>query len=231
MAPKESAGEARPRLGTETAKRLEYVRKASGHESLQAFWNALTRDAEHAVSYDAARTYHSFREPPARYLAAVARATGARLEWLITGDGEPFELEEQVREAQERVAEIDAEKIKGFAVSMAAYADAQREKTLEALEQHAPYVSRLPRGTHEQFIETAGRLAATHRLSEDNLRVAVAVLGQLVLRPFNFLPFKPAALERGPMEPTDPAFERYVEAMLLAINLATAVEPAEPEAE
>jgi hypothetical protein len=47
------------------------------------------------VSYPSALTYHTNREPPAAYLAHVAKVFGVRMEWLATGEGHMTKAEEQ----------------------------------------------------------------------------------------------------------------------------------------
>ena len=210
-----------------TVERLEYVRKGLGYKTLRDFWRALTEEGEYEISYPALRTWHLERDAPAHYLARVAKVFGVRPTWLLLGEGQAFELEEQVREAQERVAEIDAMAMAmdRVGIEIAAQVQREQEEALETLEATAPYVLQLPRGTRQQFIETAGDLAATHPFEEQNLSVAVIAVAKLVLEPFKFLPFTPAALERQPLVQPYPAFRRYVAAMLVAIDLAAVVEP------
>lgn len=84
---------------TTTAERLERVREERGYQDLRSFWRDLVKpfegDEGYDISYDAARTYHvEGRQPPAAYLARVAKVFGVRLEWLVTGEGQPTESEE-----------------------------------------------------------------------------------------------------------------------------------------
>lgn len=92
-----------------TAQRLETVRQDAGYADLRSFWRHLTSsfqgDDGFHISYDAARTYHDLqrdppREPPAAYLARVARVFGVSLEWLATGDG-PMRAPSRMPAAQE----------------------------------------------------------------------------------------------------------------------------------
>ena len=53
------------------AKRLEHVRQKVGFETVKDFWKEISKTYD--VSYEAVRNYHSDREPPARYYAAVAK--------------------------------------------------------------------------------------------------------------------------------------------------------------
>lgn len=79
-----------PAPTTGTAKRLEYVRtEVARLPSLRSFWARLLEGWEGAASYEAVRSYHFNREPPASYLARVAEVFDMRLEWLVTGQGSP----------------------------------------------------------------------------------------------------------------------------------------------
>lgn len=92
-------------MAPEAAKRLERVRQEHGSETLKDFWKALTKNSQYDVSYEAVRTYHSSREPPAHYYARVADVTGARLEWLITGRGEAWQVDAEI--AQRTSGEVE----------------------------------------------------------------------------------------------------------------------------
>lgn len=87
----------RPKLNwkpaTPVARRLEHVRHLHGVPTLRAFFDRLVEPRSptdtYQLSYAAVRNYHFDREPPASYLARVAQVFGIKLEWLITGEGEP----------------------------------------------------------------------------------------------------------------------------------------------
>ncbi len=86
------AEDLRDRLKEELPRRLEEVRKVRGYKDLKSFYKAL-EGGPNDYSYAAVLNYHGQRErrePPTSYLLRVSEVTGARLEWLITGDGPMF---------------------------------------------------------------------------------------------------------------------------------------------
>jgi hypothetical protein len=89
------------------AQRLEDVREHFRIPSIRAFHARLVEGwaSDDAVSYEAVRNYHYDRDAPAAYLARVAKVfPGVRLEYLVTGDGEMTEEEEQAQSEVARVA-------------------------------------------------------------------------------------------------------------------------------
>jgi len=86
------AEDLRDRLKEELPRRLEEVRKVRGYKDLKSFHDAL-KVGENDYSYAAVLNYHGQRErrePPTSYLLRVSEVTGARIEWLVTGDGPMF---------------------------------------------------------------------------------------------------------------------------------------------
>jgi hypothetical protein len=72
--------------------RLEYVRRALGISSVKEFYHEVRTKAlnpDTFPGYEAALTYHSRREAPAQYLAAVEALSGYRMYWVATGEGSP----------------------------------------------------------------------------------------------------------------------------------------------
>lgn len=67
----------------------------SGVSSLKEFWGALRDRSKCSYSYQAVRNYHSGRDAPADYFVCVANAFDVRLEWLLTGEGLPTEVEQR----------------------------------------------------------------------------------------------------------------------------------------
>lgn len=86
------------------AERLEHVRQIRGVPTLSEFHRRLIEQRGEGdsfqVSYAAARNYHYDREAPASYLVRVADVFDVRLRWLLTGEGRPTEIEEQLRPAE-----------------------------------------------------------------------------------------------------------------------------------
>ena len=105
MSKKVGSAQSGPAPKTPEAKRLEHVRKIRGVRSLSEFWRRLVKEQEDgdsfSVSYAAARNYHYDRSPPAAYLVRVAEVYDIRLSWLLTGDGEPTEMDELIRRERE----------------------------------------------------------------------------------------------------------------------------------
>ena len=76
----------------EWANRLEFVREQAALKTFAAFVKRAARHGEFRVA--TARTWHLDRLPPPDYLEAVVKEFGVRAHWLLTGDGDPFELGE-----------------------------------------------------------------------------------------------------------------------------------------
>ena len=118
MSKKVASAQSGPAPKTPEAKRLEHVRKIRGVRSLSEFWRRLvkkrTPDDSFSVSYAAARNYHYDRSPPASYLVRVAEVYDIRLSWLLTGDGEPTEMDEIIKSgrksAEDEIMPIDEER-------------------------------------------------------------------------------------------------------------------------
>lgn len=75
------------------AERLERVRRECGYERLADLHEELVEADGYSVGYSTVASYHneeSGREPPASYFVRVAEVTGARLEWLMRGEGPMF---------------------------------------------------------------------------------------------------------------------------------------------
>lgn len=83
-----------PETGHSINARLEVLRRKLGYETLAEWRRALgEEEGEVPGSYAAMRTWHRDREPPASYLAQVVRRFGVSAQWLLTGEGEPFDEE------------------------------------------------------------------------------------------------------------------------------------------
>ena len=187
-------------------KRLEYIRGELGVISVRQFWMIL-KEAGETASYEAVRTWHTHREPPAHYLAMVSQAFAVNLEWLVTGEGEPFQQADEVLKALGEL-EIDFGRV---------------AKTGKLLPDHLAWV---PEETLPTFLRTAQKIRAKWPFGERPAQGKVLrQLSALVRRPFDLLPFEPLTVERESSQAPDATFVWYVEAMLLAINMATAVEP------
>ena len=79
--------------------RLEWIRVECHYPNLKAFWRRITDEREF-VSYEGLRKYHRDRTPSTEYLSRVAEVCGARLEWLVSGEGAAFKppmVSDQVR--------------------------------------------------------------------------------------------------------------------------------------
>jgi hypothetical protein len=74
---------------TPLSSRLEELRAHLGIATLQEFVDVLNARVPEHFPYATARRYHKDREPTPSYLKAVGTAYGARLDWLIYGEGEP----------------------------------------------------------------------------------------------------------------------------------------------
>lgn len=93
---------------TETAQRLEFVRSNVQCTTLRDFWRELTSDGEYQISYEAVRNYHYDREPPVEYLVQVAKVFDVDLQWLATGQGQPWGSGEAPGEAAAEAAAADS---------------------------------------------------------------------------------------------------------------------------
>ncbi len=87
------------------ARRLEYVRQSVQCKTLREFWRRLLDGGDYEVSYEAVRNYHSDRDPPVDYLIRVAHVFGVSLEWLATGESQPWPADAQVETAAQEIAE------------------------------------------------------------------------------------------------------------------------------
>jgi len=87
------------------ARRLEYVRQAVQCKTLREFWRRLIEGGDYEVSYEAVRNYHSDRDPPVDYLIRVAGVFGVSLEWLATGEKQPWPGDASVETAAREVVE------------------------------------------------------------------------------------------------------------------------------
>lgn len=87
------------------ARRLEYVRQAVQCRTLRDFWRRLTQGGEYEISYEAIRNYHSDRDPPVEYLIRVSEVFGCSLEWLATGEKQPWPADSDVETAAREVVE------------------------------------------------------------------------------------------------------------------------------
>lgn len=91
-------------LRTTAAERLERVRKECGYERLADLHSALEEGDGYTVSYSSVSNYHNVErrgEPPASYFVRIAEVTGARLEWLLRGEGPMFADEAHERPVPE----------------------------------------------------------------------------------------------------------------------------------
>lgn len=77
----------------------------AGIPSLRGFWSRLKEGWDEPVSYEAVRTYHYDRDPPASYLARVVEVFPelSTIEYLITGKGPRNQAEQRAREIQGEV--------------------------------------------------------------------------------------------------------------------------------
>ena len=87
------------------ARRLEYVRQAVQCQTLRDFWRRLIDGGEYEISYEAVRNYHSDRDPPVEYLIRVSEVFGVSLEWLATGNAQPWPADSEVETAARDVVE------------------------------------------------------------------------------------------------------------------------------
>lgn len=82
------------------AKRLEYVRNHYRVPSIKAFWQEVGKTA--GCSYEAAKNYHTDREAPVSYLAAVLAAfPDVQAHYLLTGHGPRTKSMDRVLAAQD----------------------------------------------------------------------------------------------------------------------------------
>lgn len=103
MCAKKAGAQPKPAPTNEISARLEQIRDVNGitlKEFVERLNMPLDEGDTFVANYSSARYYHYDREPPAPYLARVADVFGARLEWLITGRGEPTEMEAALREPE-----------------------------------------------------------------------------------------------------------------------------------
>ena len=195
-----------PRVPLEKSKpaeRLEYVRRNAGVETLKDFWEEISKILD--VSYEAARNYHTHREPPAQYYAAVAERFGVRLEWLIRGGlGPVYQLDWE----QQRLWE------KGARENSWPFYDGQ---AWEALGEDGRWVAKLRPATLKMFEEAWRRTSDTQGAVGDYNRV----LGQQLLGYIKL----PLAWAECEIEPDGAGLDRYVEAMLHALNLGLDLSP------
>lgn len=80
-------------LRNTAAERLERVRRECGYERLADLHADLVEEEGYEVGYSTVASYHNeeaSREPPASYFVRIAEVTGARLEWLMRGEGPMF---------------------------------------------------------------------------------------------------------------------------------------------
>lgn len=87
------------------AHRLEYVRQTVQCTTLRDFWRRLVEDGTYEISYEAVRNYHSDRDPPVEYLVRVSQVFTVNLEWLATGNAQPWPSDADVDSAARHVAE------------------------------------------------------------------------------------------------------------------------------
>jgi hypothetical protein len=81
------------------------VRQSVQCKTLREFWRRLLDGGDYEVSYEAVRNYHSDRDPPVDYLIRVAHVFGVSLEWLATGESQPWPADAQVETAAQEIAE------------------------------------------------------------------------------------------------------------------------------
>lgn len=185
----------------ESSKRLEEVRNRLGYTTLRDFWRVLTADGACQVSYEAVRNYHLNREAPAQYLAQVARVFGARLEWLVTGEGERFRAESEIRGALAAASPVSSSR---FQSGLHA-----------ALREEFPELDALPQLVVNAFFETLIRFAgaaAEARLSTHDLARLGGDIGRLLLHPQDAWGFFPDLSDRR--------FTDYALALLHAVMIA-----------
>lgn len=87
------------------ARRLEYVRHAVQCATLRDFWRRLVNGGDYEISYEAVRNYHSDRDPPVEYLIRVSEVFGVSLEWLATGQDQPWPADTDVETAARDVVD------------------------------------------------------------------------------------------------------------------------------
>lgn len=87
------------------ARRLEYVRQAVQCQTLRDFWRRMVDGGDYEISYEAIRNYHSDRDPPVEYLIRVSHVFGVSLEWLATGESQPWPADSEVDTAAKDVVE------------------------------------------------------------------------------------------------------------------------------
>jgi len=168
------------------------------------------------VSYEAVRNYHFNREAPAKYHAQVAKKFGVRLEWLITGEGERFEVEEAVEQASDMVQ-------RGVLGEPAA---PTKGIDLSVFWGRYPFLGELNLSTQLQFVEVLGNYCAFWgaQASEEYEKIGLQ-LAKIISRPSEVLP----KAEPYVWDWSHVTFDEYVQAMLLALKLATRVQPEEAD--
>ena len=192
-------------------------------------WLNQDKPKEERVPKTTLSNYERGTEPPASFIEALKRAfPDLNLNWLLLNEGEPSQLQEIARRAHEELEQELAggvQKVGGFG-ALGTYL---QQMSLP------PYIQRLPLGIRDQFYSTVANLrtAQFHGLqralptqpSETQFGQLEQKLGHLLLSPFDLLPVDPPpyGVDSPPLR--NASFERYVEAMFLAVNLATAVEP------
>ena len=189
---------------TQLGRRLEDIRLLKGFRTLKAFWEALTKDDDYEVSYEAVRNYHFNREPPVAYVRQVAKVFGVRLQYLIDGE-EPALVEEEAY--QELFAEsADLEATEG-------------QRILDAVFEAFPPIRSLPIHVQGLFVEVWSAYSGTgwvHSQVPFHLHPEYGHnLARLLLAPFEVRKKNPSVI-------TD-EFVDYAVLALQALKLATRV--------